>query len=248
MKHGRGSQIEESRFTGLLPGLNGVETCLTLSEEYGDLFGGRKRMERERVRDILRTLNEAQIRYAIIGGVAMGYHSTPRATQDIDVLVRREDIPRVQRLLQPYYRRGTAVVMVFDVAGTHLDVLPATLRYGRTAIDNAVEVMVHDIPAKVVSVRDLLLLKLFAIPDRPDPIKAMQDRTDVAALLRDNADAVSQEDIAYLVRTLLGLAFTRPDVEKYQQLISWLNDTLELLGMADRRYQQGDQSQGDPSP
>ena len=248
MKHERGSQVEEPRFTGLLPGLNGVETCLTLSEEYGDLFGGRKLMEQERVRDILRTLNEAQIHYAIIGGVAMGYHSIPRATQDIDVLVSREDIPRVQRLLQPYYRRGTAVVMVFDVEGTHLDVLPATLRYGRTAIENAVEVLVHDIPAKVVSVRDLLLLKLFAIPDRPDPVKAMQDRTDVGALLRDNADTISQEDITYLVRNLLGLAFTREDVEKYQQLIIWLNETLDLLGMADRHYQTGEQSQGNPSP
>ena len=246
MKHGRGSQVEEQRFTGILPGLNGVETCLTLSEEYGALFWGLKLMERERVRDILRMLNEAQIHYAIIGGVAMGYHSIPRATQDIDVLVSREDIPRVQRLLQPYYRRGTAVVMVFDVEGTHLDVLPATLRYGRTAIDNAVEVLVHDIPAKVVSVRDLLLLKLFAIPDRPDPVKAMQDRTDVAALLRDNADNISQEDITYLVRTLLGLAFTREDVEKYQQLIVWLNETLDLLGMADRRYQSGEPTQGNP--
>jgi predicted nucleotidyltransferase len=246
MKHGRGSQIEEQRFTGLLPGLNGVETCLTLSEEYGDLFWGRKLMERERVRDILRTLNEAQIHYAIIGGVAMGYHSIPRATQDIDVLVSREDIPRVQRLLQPYYRRGTAVVMIFDVEGTHLDVLPATLRYGRTAIENAIDVLVHDIPAKVVSVRDLLLLKLFAIPDRPDPVKAMQDRTDVAALLRDNADTISQEDITYRVRTLLGLAFTRQDVEKYQQLIGWLNETLDLLGMADRRYQEGEHTQGNP--
>jgi len=246
MKHGRGSQTEEQRFTGLLPGLNGVETSLTLSEEYGDLFWGRKLMERERVRDILRTLNEAQIHYAIIGGVAMGYHSIPRATQDIDVLVSREDIPRVQRLLQPYYRRGTAVVMIFDVEGTHLDVLPATLRYGRTAIENAIDVLVHDIPAKVVSVRDLLLLKLFAIPDRPDPVKAMQDRTDVAALLRDNADNIAQEDITYLVRTLLGLAFTRQDMEKYQQLIVWLNETLDLLGMADRRYQSGEHTQGNP--
>jgi hypothetical protein len=203
-------------------------------------------MEQERVRDILRVLNEAQIRYAIIGGVAMGYHSIPRATQDIDVLVSREDIPRVQRLLQPYYRRGTAVVMVFDVEGTHLDVLPATLRYGRTAIENAIDVLVHDIPAKVVSVRDLLLLKLFAIPDRPDPVKAMQDRTDVAALLRDNADNIAQEDITYLVRTLLGLALTRQDMEKYQQLIVWLNETLDLLGMADRRYQSGEHTQGSP--
>jgi hypothetical protein len=223
-----------------------VETCLTLSEEYGALFWGRKLMERERVREILRALNEAQIHYAIIGGVAMGYHSIPRATQDIDVLVSREDIPRVQRLLQPYYRRGTAVVMIFDVEGTHLDVLPATLRYGRTAIENAIDVLVHDIPAKVVSVRDLLLLKLFAIPDRPDPVKAMQDRTDVAALLRDNADTISQEDITYLVRTLMGLAFKRQDVEKYQQLIGWLNETLDLLGMADRRYQEGEHTQGNP--
>jgi hypothetical protein len=244
MKQGHESQVEEHRFTGLLPGLNGVETCLSLSEEYGDLFWGRKLMERERVREILRVLNEGQIHYAIIGGVAMGYHTIPRATQDIDVLVSREDVPRLQRLLQPYYRRGTAVVMVFDVEGTHLDVLPARLRYGQAAIESAIEVLVHDIPAKVVSVRDLLLLKLFAIPDRPDPVKAMQDRTDVAALLRDNADNISQEDITYLVHTLLGLAFTREDVEKYQRLIVWLNETLDLLGMADRRYQEGEHTQG----
>jgi hypothetical protein len=246
MTHGRGSQVEAQRFTGLLPGLNGVETCLTLSEEYGDLFGGRKLMERERVRDILRALNEAQIHYAIIGGVAMGYHTIPRATQDIDVLVSCEDIPRVQRLLQPYYRPGTAVVTVFDVEGTHLDVLPATLRCGRTAIENAIDVLVHDIPAKVVSVRDLLLLKLFAIPDRPALDKRRQDEADVTALLSQNADNISQEDITYLVRTLLGLAFTREDVEKYQQLIVWLNETLDLLGMADRRYQEGEHTQGNP--
>jgi predicted nucleotidyltransferase len=246
MQHGPASHLEAQRFTGLLPGLNGVETCLTLSEEYGDLFWGRKLMERERVRDILRMLNEAQIHYAIIGGVAMGFHSIPRATQDIDVLVRREDIPRVQRLLQPYYRRGTAVVMIFDVEGTHLDVLPTTLRYGRTAIDNAIEVTVHDIPTKVVSVRDLLLLKLFAIPDRPALDKRRQDEADVTALLSQNADNISQEDITYLVRNLLGLAFTREDVEKYQQLIVWLNETLTLLGMADRRYQSGEQSQSNP--
>jgi hypothetical protein len=246
MKHERGSRVEEPRFTALLPGLNRVETCLMLSEEYGDLFWGRKLMERERVRDILRALNEAQIHYAIIGGVAMGYHTIPRATQAIDVLVSCEDIPRLQRLLQPIYRRGTAVVMVFDVEGTHLDVLPATLRYGRTAIENAIDVLVHDIPAKVVSVRDLLLLKLFAIPDRPALDKRRQDEADVTALLSQYADNISQEDITYLVRTLLGLAFTREDVEKYQRLIVWLNETQDLLGMADRRYQTGEHTQSNP--
>jgi hypothetical protein len=77
MANDRINHIEDRRSTGLLPGLNAVETCLTLSEVYGDLFWGRKLMERERVRAILRMLNEAQIRYAIIGGVAIGYHTIP---------------------------------------------------------------------------------------------------------------------------------------------------------------------------
>jgi len=232
------SQVEEQR-SDRLPGPKGVETCLALSEEYGALFWGGKLMERDKVRAILQTLNAAEIGYAIIGAVALGYYATPRATQDIDVLVKREDIPRVQRLFRPYYLRGTAVVavvMVFDVEGTHLNVLPARLQLGRTAIDHAVDVLVDDVPAKVVAVRDLLLLKLLAIPDRPDPVKAMQDRTDVAAILRDCADRISQADIEYVARSLLGLVFTREDLQKYQGVIRWLNETLELLGMADRRY------------
>jgi hypothetical protein len=50
----------------------------------------------------------------------------------------------------------------------------------------------------------------------------------------------------YLARNLLGLAFTRQDVQKYQQLIQWLNDTLELLGMAERRYQGVEDTPGNP--
>jgi hypothetical protein len=244
MQTRRGNWVDEKRSESLLPGLNGAETCLTLSEEYGDLFWGRKLMERDKVMAILQAMNAEHIHYAIIGAVALGYHATPRATQDIDVLVSREDVPRVQRLLQQYYLPGTAVVMVFDVDGTHLDMLPADLRLKRAALDNAIDVLVHDIPAKVVSVRDLLLLKLLAIPDRPDPVKAMQDRTDVSALLRDNADKISRQDISYLARSLQGLVFTREDARKYTDLIRWLNETLELLGLADRRYdeQEGDRS------
>ena len=79
------------------------------------------------------------------------------------MLVRREDVRRVQRLFRPYYLQETAVVMIFDVEGTHVDVLPANLRLKQTAIDHAIDVLVHDVPAKVVSVKDLLLLKLLAM-------------------------------------------------------------------------------------
>jgi predicted nucleotidyltransferase len=228
---------EEHRSHEPSPDLNGLEACLTLSEQYGDLFWGRKLMERDKVRAILRMLNAEHIQYAIIGAVALGYYVTPRTTQDIDVLVRREDIPRVQRLFRPYYRYGTAVVMVFDVEGTHLDILPADLRLKRAAIDNAAEVFVDDVPVRVVSIRDLLLLKLLAIPDRPQLDKRRQDEADVTAILRYNADKISQDDIRFLISSLQGLVFTREDALKYQNLVQWLNETLELLGMADRRYQ-----------
>jgi predicted nucleotidyltransferase len=231
MANRRGLWREERRSAGSSPGRNGVEVCLTLSEEYGDLFWGRKLMDRGKVRDILRMLNAEHVQYAIIGAVALGYYVAPRTTQYIDVLVRREDIPRVQRLFRPYYQHGTAVVMVFDVEGTHLDVLPANLRLKRSAIDNAIEVFVDDVPVRVVSVQDLLLLKLLAIDKR------RQDEADVTTLLRYNADKISQDDISNIARSLQGLVFSREDAQKYQTLIGWLNDTLELLGMADRRYQ-----------
>jgi hypothetical protein len=235
-------KVEESRADYSLAEPNGVETCLTLSENYGDLFWGRKLMERDKVRAILQRLNAEHIHYAIIGGVALGYHATPRATQDIDLLVRRDDVPRLQRLLQDFYLRGTAVVMVFDVDGTHLDVLPADLRLKRAAIDNAIDVLVHDIPAKVVTVRDLLLLKLLAIPDRPQLDKRRQDEADVTGILRQNADKISREDIHYLAHSLRDLVFTREDAQKHADLIRWLNETLELLGMADRRYEEQNHS------
>lgn len=242
----KGKWLEERRSDYLLPGLNGMETSLTLSEVYGDLFWGGKLMEREQVRAILRTLNEADVRYAIIGAVALSHYAAPRATQDIDLLVRREDAPRVLRLFRQYYLRGTAVVMMFDVEGTRLDVLPANLRLKRAAVDNAADVQVYDVPARVASLRDLLLLKLMAIPERPDPARAMQDQADVAALLRHGADQITREDIAYIASSLRGLVFTREEARKYQDLTRWFNETLELLGMADRRYQEQEGTQRMP--
>ncbi len=33
------------------------------------------------------TLNQAEIRYALCGGMAMAVHGVPRATEDIDLLI-----------------------------------------------------------------------------------------------------------------------------------------------------------------
>jgi len=228
--------LEAQREEYLLRGQNGVETCLTLSEEYASLFAKRKLMERGKIKALLQMFNEHGIRYAIIGGVALAHHARPRMTQDLDLLVAWEDIEQLRQLLSDYYQRGTAVVYLFDVEGTKLDILPAKLRYQLAALDDAVDATIDDIPTRVVGVRDLILLKLFAIAERLELEARRQDEADVTSLLERNAERISKSDINYIAERMLELCFTREQAQKCRQILAWLNETLDLLGMADRKY------------
>lgn len=220
----------------LIKGRNGLETCLILSEEYARLFSKRKFMERETVKEVLRRLNEAGIRYCLVGGLALAYHSIPRLTQDVDILVLSEDVPQVQKLFQGHLQRGTAVVQIFQIGDTRIDVIPANLRAKRTAVLNAVEEVMDELPVKVVGLRDLILLKLWAAPERPERAKRLRDEADVVELIEYNADRVSVEDIAYVCRTLLSMAYTPEDQKKYRAQVEWLNSELEKLGLIDHQY------------
>jgi len=44
---------------------------------------------------LIDALEAASIEYALCGGLAVAVHGHPRATQDIDLLVRPEDVPQV---------------------------------------------------------------------------------------------------------------------------------------------------------
>lgn len=48
---------------------------------------------------LLTAFKEADIRYAMMGAVALGAWGIPRATVDIDFLVQRDDIEKVQRIM-----------------------------------------------------------------------------------------------------------------------------------------------------
>lgn len=219
----------------LIPGHNGLETCVILSETR--LFAGeRSFMERETVKDVLRRFNEYGVRYCLVGGLALAHHSIPRRTQDMDVMVLPEDLPLVQRVLAGHEFRGTAAVMVFQIEDTRIDVMPANLRAKRQAVLNAIEDVIDELPVKVAGLRDMIMLKLWAAPDRPELGKRAQDEADVIGLIEMNPDKVSAEDIAHICRTLLALAYTPEDIKKHQAQIEWLNDVLEKLGMSDRRF------------
>lgn len=219
----------------MIRGHNGLETCVILSED--GFLGKRKFMEREVLKDVLRRFNEGGVRYCLVGGLALAHHSIPRQTQDVDIMVLPEDLPLVQGLLKGHEQSGTAAVMIYQIGETRIDIMPANLQGKRTAVLEAIDDVIEELPVRVASLRDLILLKMWAIPDRPEMAKRMQDETDVVGLIEMNPERVSAEDITYICGSLLALAYTPEDANKLRDQISWLNDILDKLGMTDRQYQ-----------
>ena len=218
----------------LLKGHNAMETCVLLSER--GLLRTKVTMKQETVKEVLRRLNESGVRYCLVGGLALAHHSVPRQTQDVDILVLPEDLPLVQNLLQGHEQHGTPVVMVFQIGETRIDIIPANLRAKREAVLGFIEDLLDGMTVRVVNLRDLILLKLLAIPDRTEKRKRMLDETDVVGLIEMNPQRISAEDIAYISRNLLGLAYTPEDTNKYRAQVEWLNEVLKELGLADLCY------------
>jgi hypothetical protein len=52
----------------------------------------------EELRTLVAAFEAAAIEYAICGGVALAIHGAPRATQDIDLLLRPDDLDRVRHV------------------------------------------------------------------------------------------------------------------------------------------------------
>jgi hypothetical protein len=233
----------------LLPGRNALETSVALGQAW--TRKGKPYMLVETVKRVLETLDRNQIPYAVIGGLAVSHHSKPRLTQDVDLVVLQEDTGRVRALFPGCYQRGTAIVEVYDIDGTRVDFLPAKLRYQREVVRNSGTGEIEGTPARVASVRDLLLLKMFAAPNRHELDARIQDQADIASLLRINASTITAQDIRYIGDRMLELCFTAEDRAQTVAQLRWLNDALAQLHLSDRAYPLpagGNPAQGNPSP
>lgn len=227
-------QVLPGQLEYLLPGRNALETSLVLGQSW--TRNGKPYMLVETVKRVLQMLDRNQIPYAVIGGLAVSHHAVPRLTHDLDLVVLHEDAGRIRALFPGCYQRGTAVVEVYDIEGTRVDFLPAKLRYQREVVRAAVPGQIEGMLAKVASVRDLLLLKMFAAPNRPELRAKKQDEADITGLLELNAATVTVQDIRYVGDRLMELCFTAKDRSRTVSQLQWLNDTLAQLHMSDRAY------------
>jgi hypothetical protein len=218
----------------LLPGCNALETSITLGQCW--TRKGKPYMLMETVKRVLETLDKNQVPYAVIGGLAVSHHAVPRLTQDVDLIVPAEAMGQIRALFPNGYQRGTAVVEVYEIDGTRVDFLPAKLRYEREVVNQAVSGNIGDVSARIASIRDLLLLKMFAAGSRPVLGDRKQDEADITRLLEINKITITPEEIRYIGDRMLELCFTAEDRAKTVKQIQWLNDILVQLNMADRCY------------
>lgn len=98
---------------------------------------------------IVEALDHAGVPYALVGGVAVSIYATPRATEDIDIMLAIED---VERAIDALDRLG------FRVAGRRMEVAA-----GRLGIQRLVKIAGADLlPVDLLVALDPALAGLFA--------------------------------------------------------------------------------------
>lgn len=66
---------------------------------------------------VMRALDDAQIEYALCGALALAVHGVPRATKDIDLIARKEDLARIREVTRRLGFTFEALPMVLSGSG-----------------------------------------------------------------------------------------------------------------------------------
>lgn len=211
---------ENMRRELLFPGMNGIETSVTLAEE-GNPFTGERFMRREAVRWLFERLNSHSIPYALIGGLAVAYYATPRLTRDVDIIVLDEDRKKIHLLFAKYLVLKTDIFTTFLLSGAKVDMFVAKLPYERQAVLDAKDVTFDNVPVKVVTPRDLILLKLHVAWERRIGQKRLQkrllDQSDIVGILEPACDRMTVDDIVYIAERLRERYSTPEELEGWRE-------------------------------
>lgn len=93
-----------------------LDQDLRWAMEEGSRYFEEKSAVHETLRHICQRLNELEIPYAVVGGMALFKHGYRRFTEDIDILVTRESLKRIHKELDglgyrpPFAEARTCVI------------------------------------------------------------------------------------------------------------------------------------------
>jgi len=177
-------------------------------------------------------LEEREVPYVLVGGIAMLVYVEGRNTQDIDLIVPRDALEKLSEIVieddNPDFGRAKLDELQVDLLFTHNDLFN-TVAKNHTVTKQFVE---RSIPCATVEA--IIMLKLFALPSlyrqgRFEKVDLYQN--DVLRLLRE-FDQDTQPVFAELARHMLP-----SDVEELQKIVTQIE---EEIAQARHRFGNGE--------
>lgn len=145
---------------------------------------------------LLNAFKEHNIRYALMGGLALGAWGVVRGTVDIDFLVHRDDMEKVDLIMKEMgyeckYRSENVsqYLSPLKIFG-EIDFLHAFRTHSLSMLERAEEKVIFDnMTIKVLRIEDLIGFKLQAIKN--DESRRNKDLADIEALIAFNREIIN---------------------------------------------------------
>jgi putative nucleotidyltransferase-like protein len=142
------------------------------------------------LKNLLSEFDKNQLRYAVIGGFALGILGHVRATMDLDFLIHRDDLDKLNNMLTGLgYQRVAQTENVShyahpDAAWGGVDFVHAFRKSSLAMLDRAKSypVFSNRQSIRTVDAEDIIGLKVQAMTNDPD--RKPQDMSDIETLMR----------------------------------------------------------------
>jgi predicted nucleotidyltransferase len=156
----------------------------------------------EQVREFAKAIETQGTRFAVIGGLAVNLHGYLRATHDLDFLIDERDRVAAETALgalgyQLFF--ATAEVASFARGDHRIDLLFARRPLSRQMLAATTPLTAGELVLPVVSVEDLIGLKLQAYGNDP---RRLRDLADIRELLNRHRSALDFGRIAAYAEAL----------------------------------------------
>ena len=145
--------------------------------------------------EVIASLSKVDVRFALIGGLALASHKVIRATQDIDLLTdseKAEDIDRELIALGYHCLHRSADAGNYLRGDERVDFIYASRPAARGLLSNATSVQTAFGEVRVVSTEGLIGLKLQGFVNNP---RRTQDLEDIKALVAANRQALKMDEV-----------------------------------------------------
>ena len=144
------------------------------------------------IETVIRQLDKEGVRYALIGGFAMGLRGIQRATVDLDFILMLDDLKKADKIFthsgytRTFYTENVSHYESDDQVLGRIDILHAFRGPSLSMLDRAERVpLTEDFSLPVVQMEDLIGLKIQAAHN--DPSRNLSDWTDIRLLIENSS-------------------------------------------------------------